>query len=86
MTITSLPQITVDAQCKSSGRRIIYSMTADQSSLPLDKTASMPALSIAGRELFWAISIPANAFIIVNGLDTIQADPICVQYWQTAGK
>jgi hypothetical protein len=41
-----------------------------QKILPLDKTASMPALS-PQEEIILGDTIPSNAFVIVNGLNTI---------------
>jgi hypothetical protein len=69
-TITSLPQVSVVPSVNLLEGEIFF-RDSDRSSLPLDKTASMPALSIP-EENYLGDAFPANAFLIVNGLDTIQ--------------
>jgi hypothetical protein len=43
---------------------------AGPGSIPLDKTASMPSLTTS-EDIFLSDGMPVNAFVIINGLDTI---------------
>jgi hypothetical protein len=69
-SINSLPQVTVVVDSELLDGEILL-RDGNQSIPPLDKTASMPTLSSA-EETYLVDSLPANAFIIVNGLEIVQ--------------
>lgn len=65
-----LPQVTIAVESELLDGEILI-RDAAQSLLPLDKTASMPSLSLSEYNIL-GDSLPENAFIIVNGLETVQ--------------
>jgi hypothetical protein len=69
-TIPTLPRVTVTPSVNLLEGEI-FLRRSNQTSPQLDRTASMPVLSTA-EEDFLGDAFPANAFIIVNGLETIQ--------------
>lgn len=68
-TIDQFPKFTVSGDPELLDGEILIREDVP-AALHLDKTASMPSLSDA-EEDFLGDSLPENAFIIVNGLDTI---------------
>ncbi|HEX7557337.1 MAG TPA: FHA domain-containing protein [Leptolinea sp.] len=68
-TIVILPQINVIGSTNLLEDEI-HLLDGTQKMPALDKTTSMPTISQA-EETYLGDSIPANAFIIVNGLETI---------------
>jgi hypothetical protein len=70
LTNATLPQVTIVVDSELLDGEIVLRDGA-KNIPPLDKTASMPSLSLA-EESFLGDSLPANAFVIVNGLETFQ--------------
>lgn len=67
----TLPQIILDVDPELLDGEVLLKAGTLSSIHPLDKTASMPSLS-EEEDNFLGDCLPANAFIIVNGLETIQ--------------
>ncbi len=70
-TLETLPHILLEADPELLPGEILVKEGDLPSAIPLDKTASMPTLS-EEEDNFLGDCLPANAFVIVNGLETIQ--------------
>ncbi len=69
--LKTLPQITLEADPELLPGEIILKVGDLPSDTPLDKTASMPTLS-GEEDDFLGDSVPPNAFVIIDGLETVQ--------------